>query len=146
MSKELKGKQGTEETVEKEEVAVVAKVGTQENEISEAIQSGNIGEMLANAGKAGFSLTSSFLDMEVGEVDRFVVVQKSTAMVEDNNTKEQKEIPTVLLINSNGETKQAAHTVLVNAAGNAVGKMIEVECLGKPKGKNYFDYVVTPLN
>ena len=116
------------------------------NEISNAIQNGNIGDMLKNATKSGYSLTSVYLEMELGEVDRFVVMQESTVTVEDANTKLPKEIPTILMVNSNGTTVQGSHTVLVNAAKKVLGKMIEVECLGKPKGKNYVDYSVTALN
>jgi hypothetical protein len=117
--------------------------------VNELIKSGNIGDALKSLKPVGFSLTAEYLEMEEGEVARFVVVQHATMTVEDDDHN-KKEVPCVLMINEDNKTVKAAQTVLVGSLrGCTVPYPIQVTCLGSQKmagGRKYTGFEILPLS
>jgi len=122
------------------------------NVVATAVSNGNIGDILNSAKKASYSLTSDYLSMEVGEVGRFVAMEKSTMQVEDKESKEKgatKSIPCILLVDENGNTVSAGQTVLVNVLEAKVPCLVEityVENVDMGGGKSYDKFSVFELN
>jgi len=122
------------------------------NVVATAVSNGNIGDILNSAKKSSYSLTSEYLSMEVGEVGRFVAMEKSTMQVEDKESKEKgstKSIPCILLVDENGNTVSAGQTVLVNVLEAKVPCLVEityVENVDMGGGKSYDKFSVFELN
>lgn len=132
---------------EKQEVSVGLN-----NEVAEAVNGGNIADLLASKNPMGFSLTSEYLKMEKGEKDRFAVAGFNTMTVKDEDSEDKnatKDIEVVLLIDSKGSTKVAAQTVIVNSLKNANQTFVEIHCKGEIKmggKKSYTGFDIFPLN
>jgi hypothetical protein len=122
----------------------------EENAITNAVENGNIGEMLKGSSRAGFSLTSEYLSMEAGEKKRFACMQMSTMDVEDKEVEGGiKTIDVILMIDENGSTISAGQTVLVNSLKNNLPCNVEIVCNGSKdlgKGKSFTSFDVYPLN
>jgi len=134
----------TVETVENEVVIATEKTPTEV-----AIQNGSIGEFLKGKEKAGYSLTAEFLEMEDGQIGRFMVMQNSTSEVKTENG-EVKEIPCLIMVNEEGRTVRATQTVLVNSIkSNSMPCAVEIVAKGIVKmqgGRKYYDFDVFPLD
>jgi len=121
-------------------------------EISNALASGNLADVLAAKTKRSYTATAEYLKMEEGEVSRFAVMEVKTMLVDDENSTEKdakKSVPCVLMVNEENKTVIAAQMKLVNALNSSAPCFAEVEYLGKVKlgqGRAYADYVVTILD
>ena len=137
----------TKETVETVKSEVV--IATEKTPTELAIQNGNVGELLKGKTKAGYSLTAEFLEMEDGQIGRFMVMQNSTSEVKTENG-EVKEIPCLIMVNEEGRTVRATQTVLVNSIkSNSMPCAVEIVAKGIVKmqgGRKYYDFDVFPLD
>lgn len=144
MSKTKETVQETEEATQNEVVVV-----TEKNETEMAMQEGRVGELLKGKTKAGYSLTAEFLEMEDGQIGRFMVMQNSTSEVKTENG-EVKEIPCLIMVNEEGRTVRATQTVLVNSIkSNPMPCAVEIVSKGIVKmqgGRKYYDFDVFPLD
>ena len=115
--------------------------------ISKAVSAGSIGDLLKKSEKQGFSITSTYLEMESGETQRFAAMQMHEMTVEDKEAGEgiTKTVPCLLMIDENNSTISAAQTVLVNSIKPHLPCLVEVTCKGSVdlgKGRSYTDFDV----
>lgn len=84
------------------------------DEISNAVLSGNFGEISEKLQKAErkATLTESYLDLEVGEVKRGIIYGLETRTIEEDS--EEKNVDCVLFIDENGKRFFGFQTVLVS--------------------------------
>ena len=122
-------------------------------ELAEKVAKGNVSDLLKKTERQGFSLTSSYLDMEEGETRKFVAMSLSTMTVQDQESEDKeatKDIPVVVMIDENDSTVSAGQTVIYNTLKNPVLPCpVEIVCKGEKKlqgGHKYIDYDVFPLN
>lgn len=112
--------------------------------------SGNVGELLKGMKKENFSLTSEYLEMEVGQVSRFVAMQVGKMIVDKQvgETVEQKELDCIIMVDEENKTKRSAQTVIVSSLRDFVPCAVEIEYLGEvktAKGK-YQSFNITRLS
>ena len=142
-----KAKETVEATVETTQNEVL--VASEKTPTEVAIQNGKVGELLKGKTKAGYSLTAEFLEMEDGQIGRFMVMQNSTSEVKTENG-EIKEIPCLIMVNEEGRTVRATQTVLVNSIkSNSMPCAVEIVAKGIVKmqgGRKYYDFDVFPLD
>lgn len=119
--------------------------------VATAVSEGKIGDILNGAKKSSYSLTSDYLNMEIGEVGRFVAMEKSTMQVEDKESDVKgatKSIPCILLVDEGGNTVSAGQTVLVNVLEPKLPCLVEITYLEKVDmggGKSYDKFSVFEL-
>lgn len=126
-----------EEAATKKTTEVAQFEEVNEASIQQAIENGNFTEMMGGLSKS-YSLTSSYLEMEEGEVLRAVVVSRLEidAMNEGDGKSEA-----IRMITETGETLVTASTVIVkNLSGIDLPCPVQIEHHGKEKGKNGFFY------
>ncbi len=120
-----------------------------EDSARDLVKNGGVGAALGAMTPQGFSLTAEYLEMEEGEVAKFLVVQRQMMKVADD-AGEEKEVEAILMINEEDKTVKAAQTVLVGSMrGVALPAAIQVTCNGNVKltgGRSYTSFDVLPLS